>query len=267
MIFFIITAIEPERFRSEPEFQDFKGEIKYNDKITFKNLKELFRKKSIGAILFSVLCGSVANSTLAVWAIYYLSTKIEGSEALFVATTIFLLAGSGALPGNIIGGIIGDKFFKSGKVKGRLIISLSGLILGISFQILFYSSPFFTASKLQIIFSWIFFPLIGYSGIFFVGFSTGNQFAIYSELTLPEVRSTVNAMNGLMVNIGGIIGSFLIASMIENNISFLSMAILLVLVIWLFGSLFWIIPYFYYPRELKQCRETLLERRNELERK
>ncbi|MFX0028391.1 MAG: MFS transporter [Candidatus Hermodarchaeota archaeon] len=267
LLFYSFTAIEPERLRSEPEFEDYSGEIEYNYKITFKKLKELFKKKSISAILITVLCGGIANSTLGVWAIFYLSTKIEGAEALFIATTIFILAGSGALPGNIIGGRIGDKYFKSGKVVGRVLISLFGLILGISLQILFYSIPFFTGSKIQIIFSWIFFLVIGYLGFLFVGFSTGNQFAIYSEVALPEVRSTVNAMNGLMVNLGGIIGNFLIASMIESNISFLPFAVLLVLLIWLLGALFWIIPYFYYPRELKECRETLIERRNKLESK
>lgn len=267
LLLYISTAIEPERLRSEPEFEDYNSEIEYNYKISLKKLKELFRKKSIGAILISVLCGGIANSTLGVWAIFYLSTKIEGDEALFIATTIFILAGSGAIPGNIIGGRIGDKYFKSGKAVGRVIISLGGLVLGISLQILFYSMPFYTASKLQIIFTWIFFLVIGYLGFLFVGFSTGNQFAIYSEVALPEIRSTVNAINGLMVNVGGIIGNFLIASMIESNITLLPYAVLLVLIIWLLGALFWIIPYFYYPRELKECRETLLERRNELESK
>ena len=260
-------AIEPERLRSEPEFEYFNGEIEYNYKITLKNLKEIFKKKSIGAILISVLCGGIANSTLGVWAIYYLSTKIEGSEALFIATTLFILAGSGALPGNMIGGRIGDKYYKSGKVKGRVIVSFGGLIFGISLQILFYMVPFFTKSIIQIIFSWVFFLIVGYFGFLFVGFSTGNQFAIYSEVALPEVRSTVNAMNGLMVNIGGIIGSFLIGFMIENNLSLLPLAVLIVLLIWFLGAFFWIIPYYYYPREQKDCREILLERSNELESK
>jgi MFS family permease len=267
LLLYIITGIEPERLRSEPEFEDYQSQIEYNYKISLKKLKELFKKKSIGAILISVLCGGIANSTLGVWAIFYLSTKIEGAEALFIATTIFTLAGSGAIPGNIIGGRLGDKYFKSGKVVGRVLISLGGLILGISLQILFYSIPFYTESKLQIVITWIFFLVIGYLGFLFVGFSTGNQFAIYSEVALPEIRSTVNAINGLMVNIGGIIGNFLIASMIESNLSLLPFAVLLVLIIWLIGALFWIFPYYYYPKELKECRETLLERRKELESK
>ena len=39
LIFYILNAIEPERLRSEPEFEDYKGEIKYTYKITFSNLE------------------------------------------------------------------------------------------------------------------------------------------------------------------------------------------------------------------------------------
>ncbi len=267
LIFYILSAIEPERLRSEPEFENFKGEINYNYKITYNNLKKLFRTRSVGGILISVLCAGVANATLAIWAIFYLTTKVDGTDAELIVTTIYILAGSGALPGAIIGGRLGDKYFKSGKLKGRVVVSLIGLIVGISLLIAFYLIPFFTESTLQIVFSWIFFVIIGYLGFFFVAFSSGNQFAIYSEVSLPEVRSTANAMNGLMMNLGGIIGNLLISSMIERNMSLLPFAIFVVLIIWLSGSLFWIIPYYYYPKELKECRDTLLKRRLDLENK
>jgi len=74
-------------------------------------------------------------------------------------------------------------------------------------------------------------------------------------------------MNGLMVNIGGIIGNLLLSSLIERNMSWLPIAISLVLFIWLIGSFLWIIPYFYYANESKLCSDILLERRKELEKK
>lgn len=267
LIFYALSAIEPERLRSEPEFENFKGEINYNYKITYSNLKQLFRTRSVGGILISVLCSGIAGSTLGIWAIFYLTTKINGRDAELIVTTIYILAGSGALLGAIIGGRLGDNYFKSGKLKGRVVVSLIGLIVGISLLLIFYLIPFYTETMLQIVFSWIFFVIIGYLGFFFVAFSAGNQFAIYSEVSLPEVRSTANAMNGLMVNLGGIIGNLLISSMIERNMSLLPFAVFVVLIIWLIGSLFWIIPYFYYPNELKECRDTLLKRRLDLENK
>jgi len=181
------------------------------------------------------------------------------------ATTIYLLAGTGALLGTIIGGRLGDSYFSKGKFRGRVIISLTGVILGVLFISIFYLTPFFIANPFQIIFSWIFFIMFGFLGYMFSTFSVGNQFAIYSEVCLPEVRSTANAMNGLMVNIGGIIGNLLISSLIERNLSWLPIAVSLVLFIWLIGTLLWIIPYFFYPKESKECSNILLERRKELE--
>jgi MFS family permease len=265
LIYYATSAIEPERLRAEPEFKNFKGEINYNYKITYSNLKQLFKTRSIGGILISVFCSGIANVTLGTWAIFYLTKKIASTEGEFIVTTIYILAGSGALLGSIIGGRLGDKYFRLGKIKGRVIVSLIGLVSGISLISAFYLIPFYIETLIQVVLSWIFFLITGYLGFFLVAFSSGNQFAIYSEVSLPEIRSTANAINGLMANLGGIIGNLVISSMIERNEASLPYAILLVLVIWLLGSLFWLIPYVYYPRDLKECREILLERRNELE--
>jgi hypothetical protein len=113
----------------------------------------------------------------------------------------------------------------------------------------------------------VFFILFGFLGYMFATFSIGNQFAIYSEVCLPEVRSTANAMNGLMINVGGIIGNLLLSSLIERDMSCLPIAVSLVLFIWLIGAFLWIIPYIYYPKESKECSNILLKRRKELENK
>lgn len=267
LYYYVSEGIEPERGRSEPEFEDFEGEINYNYKITFKSLIELFKKKSIGSIMIYVLCSGLATATLGTWGIFYINSKIGGVNSELTATTIYLLAAAGALPGNIIGGKLGDLYLSKGKIRGRVLISLIGVILGVLFTLVFFITPFFTANTAQIIFSWIFFTLVGFLGYMFATFSVGNQFAIYAEVCLPEVRSTTNAMNGLMINVGGIIGNLLLSFLIERNLSWLPIAVSLVLLIWLLGAFLWIIPYFYYPKESKECSDILLERRRELGKK
>ncbi len=261
------SGSDPERARAEPEFEDFEGEINYNYKITFSSLAQLFKKKSVAAILIYMLTSGIAVSTLTIWAIYYLSTKFNDVNAGLYATTIYLLAGIGALPGVIIGGKIGDRLFNKGKLRGRVIISIAGLILGILCFFCFYLIPFFTADPLQIIFSWIFFIFVGFLGFFFTTLCVGNIFAIYTEVCPPELRGTANALNGLVVNMGGIIGNLLLTSLIERNMSLLPFAISLVLLIWLFGTLLWIIPFFYYPKESKELRDIMTERRKELDKR
>ncbi|KKL05459.1 hypothetical protein LCGC14_2605800, partial [marine sediment metagenome] len=86
---------------------------------------------------------------------------------------------------------------------------------------------------------------------FLAFFSTGNQFAIFSDVTPPKLRGTVNSLSGVMTNVGGIVGNLLVSTLIQTNIQMISISIAIVLVIWLFGSILWIIPYYYYPKELR----------------
>lgn len=259
------SGIVPERGQAEPEFRDIKSEINYNYKITLNKFLQLFKTKSVAGILIYLLFSGIAVSTLGSWAIFYLTSKINDINAEFYATTIYILAGIGILPGAIIGGKIGDNFYHKGKLKGRVIISYLGLILGILALMAFYLVPFYMASPLEFIFSWIFFIAIGFFGFFCTALCAGNIYAIYSEVCVPELRSTANALNVLMGNIGGIIGNLLLSFIILNDISLLSFVILLLLTIWLCGTSFWIIPYFYISKESKKLRDIMGEKRKALD--
>ncbi|MFX0043652.1 MAG: MFS transporter [Candidatus Hodarchaeota archaeon] len=265
VIHYSLSGIEPIRASAEPEFMDIKGSIEYDYKLTINNLGNLLKRKSVVGILLVVLFTAIASSTLGTWAIFYLSTKIPGINAELTATTIYLLAALGSLPGSIIGGKFGDKYFHSEKINGRILISFIGHLLGALCLMGFYLIPFFIETTIQVILSWIFFLFIGFFGYMFASFQVGNQFAIYSEVCIPELRNTANAMNGLMVNIGGIIGNLLISFLIYQNKSFLPFALMLVLIIWLIGVVFWIIPYYNYPKEFKECKEAMITKRKALE--
>ena len=204
----------------------------YNYKISFRDLAQLFKIKTVVGILLFVVCSGIATSTLANWSVFYLDLKLNNKG---MAILLYLIAGLGALPGAVIGGSLGDIYFQSGKIKGRVIVPIFGVIFGTILLLSFYLSPFI---------------LFGLMGFFFAFFSTGNQFAIYSDVTNPKLRGTVNSMSGIMTNIGGIIGNLIVSTLIQTNIQMISFSIVIVLVIWLFGSLLWIIPYLYYPKEL-----------------
>ena len=107
---------------------------------------------------------------------------------------------------------------------------------------------------------------VGFIGYWLASWPVGNQFAIYSEVCLPETRGTANALHGMMVNIGGVIGNFILATTIVADMV-TPMHVAILLVFWLAGGLLWIIPYFTYPKEAGECRETMLGRRAELEKR
>ena len=215
---------------AKQEFSNSEEVDNYQYKITYHDLVQLAKTKTVLGVLLYVLCTGIASDVLSNWAIFHLTIQLNSKS---YAISMYLIAGLGALSGSIMGGQLGDMLNKRYKA-GRVYVSAIGIILGSLLLIVFYNFPFI---------------LFGMFGYFFVFFSTGNQFAICSDVVIPTLRSTVNALNGVMINIGGIIGNVLISSLIQDNIGLLSFSITLVIVIWLAGSIFWILPYLYYDKE------------------
>ncbi|MHA1687725.1 MAG: MFS transporter, partial [Promethearchaeota archaeon] len=255
----------PERGRAEPAFQDFEGAIDYNYKITKKELISLFRKKTISALIISMLFTGIAMSTLSNWAIYYFTLKLRVENADFYATTIYLVAGIGALPGTLMGGRIGDKYVKAGNSRGKVKFSIITLFSGILFFMGFYLIPINPTSTLKLVMIIILIILLGFLGFFLTTLRLGNIQSIYSDVCEPEKRSTAIALNGLMFNLGGITGNLLLSNMIEIDISLLPLAFFLVLIIWLLGSLTWIVVHIFYLKEAEDCKMNLEKRRVEIE--
>jgi MFS family permease len=266
LIFYTLRSTDPERGRSEPEFENFIGVINYNYKITSKSILKLFQIQTVRYILLFLLCNGIATATLGNWAIFYFTQKINAEDPGLIATTLYLVTGIGVLPGSVFGGKLGDRSLKGENKNGRILVSFIGLVIGIGFLILFYMLPILDNNPLEILSSWILFLALGLVGNFFASLNAGNVFAIYSEVCAPETRSTINAFNGIMLNIGAIIGNLILSTLIEEDLGFLPLAIFLVLVIWMLGSLFWLAPLKYYSIEVSRCNELKMLRRSELER-
>ena len=239
MIKYLLSGLDPKRGWLDPYY--LRAQARQDYRITIKDLKRMIGTRSLLGILMSVLIAGVAISTLGNWGIFYLRTRLDGEA---ITTTIYLIAGIGGLPGTIIGGKMGDILFKQGKRRGRSLISIFGLLFGGWNLYLFY----------------IIYPSLvtGFFGYFFTSLSIGNQFAIYSELCIPELRSSINSMNGIMTNIGGIVGNLVISSLIQSNSELITFSIQFVILMWCLSSVFWILPLIYYHRDEASLRITVL---------
>ncbi len=236
---YYMIGIDVKRDIKEPNM-----DAQYDYKITFQKLISLFKTKSISGIFFAVLYSGIAISTLANWGIYYLQNKLGVKS---VALGFYLIAGLGALPGAIVGGKLGDKLHHIVSHRGRYVVSLSGLVIGILFLLIFYS--YISELSLLIIF--------GFLGYFFFSFAIGNQFAIYSEVCSSELKGLANAINGVMLNFGGILGNIMLSILIQEGSAGLSLAIWMVLIIWLSGTSFWVISFLFYPFESMKKKNVL----------
>ncbi len=262
-------GIEPERGRVEPEFHDFEGNIEYDYKITFEKFKRLFKKRTVAGILIFGLISSICIIPLGLWTLYYFSIKFGGNRevAMFYSTLLIILTGFGNLFGNLIGGKIGDKLYKSGKPRRRVALVIISVMGGSFTLFIFYMIPFNKSTLILFIISWTLLLIIGFFSYLIGAFAVGNYGAIYSEVCTPEERSTINSIGLIMNNIGGIIGHLMVAVMLQDSLSNLSMAIILLLIIYICSSFILIIPYLNYSKEAIECRELMKTRRKEIDAK
>jgi len=219
----------------------------YNYKLSRQDLIHLFNLRSVMSILFFVLTGGLVTSILGNWGIYILSSNLRNPD---LATIIYLIIGIAALPGAIIGGKINDRLFQNRKQRLRFLVAMIGVLGGSLSLLIFYVFPF------PII---IFTLPFGFIGYFFTSFTTGTQFAVYSEVCLPESRSTANALNGLMVNLGGICGNLLLSIFIYQEGFFIQNAVFLIFLVWIAGSFLWLFPVFYYKKDILKQRARLMK--------
>jgi len=262
-------GIEPERGRVEPEFHDFEGNIEYDYKITFKKFKRLFKKRTVAANLLFGLFVNISIAPFGLWTIYYFSLKFGGNRevAMFYSTVLIILTGLGGLFGNLIGGKIGDKLYKSGKPRRRVVLVFISYMIGSLTLFIFYMIPFNKSNLILIIISWILLLVIGFFSYLIGAFVGGNMGAINTEVCTPEERSTINSIGLIMANIGAIIGHLIMAFMLQDSLSNLSMGITLLLIINICTGFVLIIPYLFYPKEAKECRELMGTRRKEIDAK
>ncbi|MFX0007211.1 MAG: MFS transporter, partial [Candidatus Hermodarchaeota archaeon] len=159
-----LIAIQPERGSMDSEFANFPRIINYNYRITKAHLFQLANTKSIIGILLSVLCGGIATSTLANWGILFLTLKFGNST---LAAMTYLIVGTAALPGAVIGGKISDYFFNIKKRKKRFLISMMSILIGSISLLGFY---------LIHISYWVLVLPLGFIGYFFTSFNSGTQY-------------------------------------------------------------------------------------------
>ncbi|MHA1695246.1 MAG: MFS transporter [Candidatus Helarchaeota archaeon] len=261
-----IRDIDPVRGESEPEFEDFDGIIEYDYKVSLKTMKNIFSKKTVLGILIYVLFSSITFSALGNWAITYwrdykIGPVIANPELL--AIVIYMIAGLGAIPGNLIGGKLGDKFYKKGKKRGRVYVILMGMIPGIFILLAFYLMPFPSNTLGEIIGYSILFIIIGFIGYMLTAFPPSNNYAMLSEVCIIEERSSANSYYGIMANIAAVFGNPLFTFLLLNSGYLFAMVVIFLFSI--FGNCIWILPFIYYPKEAKKCRELIARKRKNLE--
>ena len=243
LIFFGVK--EPRRGGSEPELKGLRQTKEY--RFSWKEVGGLFRKPSLLLIYSQSLFGVFPWQVITFWFFRYLQTERGYSEMQVLTTmgiAIIVLAG-----GYPIGGSLGDAWFKR-NTSGRLLVSAIGVALGAIFLVFAIRTP--VANQLQ------FGLLLGLTAIF-MPFAAPNMVASVYDVTLPEVRSTANAVFNFFDQIGSAIAPAL-AGLIAVRSSLGSAILLISVGAWALCFVFQIAASFFMPADVETLRRQLRER-------
>ncbi len=179
---------EMPRGRSEEEFQGMEeiGQVRFN----WASLKDALKKKTMWFIFLQGFAGVFPWNVITYFFFGYLMLERgydNTSVLLTMGPVVIILAA-----GYFVGGALGDWLFKR-TLRGRILISSVGVILGALFLFLALRTP--VADKTT------FFILMSLTAVF-MPFSSPNVISTIFDITLPEVRSSAQAVEYFVENSG-----------------------------------------------------------------
>jgi MFS family permease len=243
VIFFFVK--EPQRGGAEPELQNV--ELKTSYRFSFKTALALFKKPTMIFMFLNAFFGVFPWQVITFWSFRYMETERgydEGTILVTMVAAILLMS-----IGYPFAGWLGDRLFKR-TLRGRLIISGVGIFLGIIFAALALTTP--VGNQLQF---GVFLAVMA----FFMPFAAANVLATVYDITLPEVRSTSNAIFNFAEQIGSasapsIAGLIAIRASLGTAMLWISTIAWSICLVMLLGAIF------YVPQDILKMRGQLEER-------
>jgi MFS family permease len=226
------------RGQSEPEMVDIDvtGHYEFKWKIAI----DLFKKPSLLLLFVQGFFGVFPWNAITIWFFYYLgSERGFSSETQLIVMVIAVLILAVGYP---IGGSLGDFFFKRDK-RGRLIVSMIGVLLGAIFLWFTLNVP----NENVILFT----ILLGCTAIF-MPFASPNVISTVYDVTLPEVRSTAVSVQYFIESAGAATAP-LIIGLIADQTSLKNAFLLICISTWLLCAIF----FFFTSRFIKKDIDTL----------
>ncbi|HSJ90192.1 MAG TPA: MFS transporter [Anaerolineales bacterium] len=176
------------RGQAEPEFQEVAemGQFRFN----WEALKDVLRKRTMWFIFLQGFAGVFPWNVITFFFFGYLMTERgydNNSVLLTMGPVVLILAA-----GYFIGGAIGDWLFRR-TLKGRILVSSVGVLLGAIFLFFALNTPVENKTT--------FFILMCLTALF-MPFSSPNVTSTVFDISLPEIRSSAQAVEYFIENSG-----------------------------------------------------------------
>jgi MFS family permease len=230
---------EPE-FENMPEMQTFK--------FSWAEAKEIFKKRTMWFVFAQGFAGVFPWNVITFFFFGYLETERGYDSNGIIATmapVILILAA-----GYFVGGFLGDLLFKRTK-KGRIIVSSVGVLLGAIFIFLAMTTPIDEPNQ--------FFIYMCLTAIF-MPLSSANVIATVYDVTVPEVRSTAQAMEYFIENSGAVAAPALTGAIIVATQDKTFSILMICIVAWVLCFFFYLGALRFIDKDTNDLRAQMAER-------
>jgi MFS transporter, Spinster family, sphingosine-1-phosphate transporter len=236
---------EMPRGKAEPEFENI-PEMQ-NFKFSWVEARRIFKKKTMWFIFLQGFAGVFPWNVITFFFFGYLETErgYNADSILFTMAPVILLLAAGYF----LGGTLGDYAFKFTN-KGRIIVSSIGVLLGALFMYLALTTPIEAKNQ--------FFVLMCLTAIF-MPLSSANVIATVYDVTVPEVRSTAQALEYFVENAGAV-SAPLLTAYIAYEFDLQTAILLICTVAWGLCFLFYIGALFTIDKDSHDLRSQMADR-------
>lgn len=188
IIFFGVK--EMPRGKAEPEFEGMDEQEMEHFHFSWQEAREIFKKRTMWFVYLQGFVGNFPWNVITFFFFGYLMTErgYDNNSVLFTMAPVILILAAGYF----IGGSLGDALFKRTN-KGRILVSSLGVIMGAIFLYLAMTTP--VEARTQ------FFIFMCLTAVF-MPLSSPNVIATVYDVTVPEVRSTAQAVEYFIENTG-----------------------------------------------------------------
>ncbi|GAB1469875.1 MFS transporter [Chloroflexota bacterium] len=243
LIFFFVK--EMPRGQAEPEFENV-TEIQ-TFKFSWSEARDIFKKKTMWFVFLQGFAGVFPWNVITFFFFAYLEKErgYDANSILFTMAPVILILASGYF----VGGALGDLAFKYTN-KGRIIVSSVGVIMGAIFMYFAITTP--VAATHQ------FFILMCLAALF-MPLSSANVIATVYDVTVPEVRSTVQATEYFIENAGAAFAPIL-TGLIADMYSLQTAILFICITAWGLCFLFYLGAIFTIDKDIHNLRNQMAER-------
>ena len=237
---------EMPRGKAEPEFENMPEMATF--RFSWVEAREIFKKRTMWFVFLQGFAGVFPWNVITFFFFGYLETERGYDSSGIIGTmapVILILAA-----GYFIGGFLGDLLFKRTK-KGRILISSAGVLLGAIFIYLAMTTPLDRPNQ--------FFIFMCLTAIF-MPLSSANVVATVYDVTVPEVRSTAQAIEYFIENSGAVAAPALTGAMIVASGDKTSAILSICIVAWLLCFIFYLGALFTIEKDTNALRAQMAQR-------